>query len=104
MFFRLPATSHQPPAYLQQSPGQQPAPCPQQLLVPQQAPGQQLAPFVQHAAPVNAIAESDRSDIAKTVINLLFMGISFPCEKCVNLRNREKARANTERFRFEDRL
>jgi hypothetical protein len=56
----------------QQSPGQQLAPCPQQL-VPQQLPGQHFAPLTQQAAPVNAIAESDSRDIARIVISFVFI-------------------------------
>jgi hypothetical protein len=41
--------------------------------VPQQLPGQHFAPLTQHAAPVNAIAESDSRDIARIVINFVFI-------------------------------
>jgi hypothetical protein len=46
--------------------------------VPQQLPGQHFAPLTQQAAPVNAIAESDSRDIARIVINFVFISFSFP--------------------------
>jgi hypothetical protein len=44
-----------------------------QQLAPQQLPGQHFAPFAQQAAPVNARAESESSDIARTVISFVFI-------------------------------
>jgi hypothetical protein len=66
--YQLPAV----PRYLQQSPGQQPAP-PVQQLAPQQGPGQHFADFEQQAAPVAANADSENSDAASRANSFVFM-------------------------------